>query len=105
MANHNVEWITSQKGRSKLSIDNYLFESNGKGKVPGIRYWTCATSNCPVSAKTNGTNLIDISGAVNGDHGHVNDVTEIANLKLKVVAYATCVTCFFNIVVPFKCLR
>jgi hypothetical protein len=37
MANNNVEWITSERGRSKLIIDNYLFESNGKGKTPGVR--------------------------------------------------------------------
>ena len=85
MANHNVDWITSQKGRSKLIVDDYLYESNGKGKVPGVRYWTCATTSCPVSAKTNGNNLIDIRGAVNGDHGHVNDTTAIASLKLKVI--------------------
>ena len=58
MANLNVEWITSERGGSKLIIDNYLFESNGKGKTPGVRYWTCATSNCPVSAKTNGNNVL-----------------------------------------------
>lgn len=84
MANPNVEWINSQKGRSKLIVDNYLFESNGKGKVPGVRYWTCATSNCRVSAKTNGNNLVDIQGSANGNHDHVDDTAAIANLKLKV---------------------
>lgn len=85
MANNNVEWITSERGRTKLIIDNYLFESNGKGKTPGVRYWTCATCNCPVSAKTNGNNVTDIRGAINGDHGHVNDTAAIASLKLKVI--------------------
>ena len=86
MANMNVEWITSERGRSKLiKLDNYLFESNGKIKIPGVRYWTCATSNCPVSAKTNGNNVTDIRGTANSDHGHVNDATAIASLKLKVM--------------------
>jgi hypothetical protein len=93
MANHNEEWITSERGKSKLIIDNYLFESNGKGKIPGSRYWTCATSSCPISAKTIGNNVIDVGGPVNGDHGHVNDITTIASLKLKVKKLVLAIFC------------
>lgn len=79
-----VEWITSQKGKKKLVVDAYLFESNGKGKTPNVKYWNCLTSGCKVNAKTNGDNLTDIKGTVDGDHGHANHSVKLAGLKLKV---------------------
>ena len=104
MANYNVEWITSERGKSKLIIDNYLFESNGKGKIPGTRYWTCATSSCPISAKTIGNNVIDVQVPVNGDHGHFNDITTIASFKLKVKNLVLPILCVLYNVTLIDCL-
>jgi hypothetical protein len=85
MANANVKWLKSQKGTEKLTVDDYLFQSNGKGKAPGVRYWTCATPGCKVNAKTEGTDLVEIRGLNNPpDHGHINDTVRIKQMNLTV---------------------
>ena len=82
MAVPNVVWVDSQKGKTKLVIDDYLFESNGKGKAANVRYWACATGGCAVQVKTDGN---VVQGVVNpGDHGHMNDIQQIMDMKLKV---------------------
>jgi hypothetical protein len=75
MANANVKWLKSQKGTEKLTVDDYLFQSNGKGKAPGVRYWTCATPGCKVNAKTEGTDLVEINHVqrVSAKHGVKDD--------------------------------
>ena len=78
-----VSWLESQKGKTKLIIDDYLFESNGKGKAPTVRYWACATGGCAVRVKTDGN---AVQGVVNqGDHAHINDIQHIKDMKLKVI--------------------
>jgi hypothetical protein len=88
MAVQNVEWISSERERSKLVVDSYLYQMNGKGKLaqaPNVRYWVCASSGCSVRAKTDGNIVVQVTGTVNpADHGHVNDRQEIADIKLKV---------------------
>ena len=85
MAARNVEWVTSQKRKAKLIVDDYVFASNGKGKAVGVRYWICSTNGCTVNAKTSGNQLDEIHGLVNpGDHGHVNDTAKISEMKLTV---------------------
>ena len=61
----NVQWIKSQKGRTQLIVDNYVFTANGKGKAEGVRYWKCSTNGCTVSAKTQGDRLLEIHGLIN----------------------------------------
>jgi hypothetical protein len=60
-----VQWVTSQKSNRLLVVDNYLFTCNGTGKSHTVRYWSCA-SGCPVNAKTDGNQLINLTGV----HGH-----------------------------------
>ena len=86
--NTNVEWLESQKGRPLLSVDGYLFTNSGNGKSAGVRYWKCMgfkTSNCGVSAKTLGQNLVQLSGVLNPpDHGHMNDSALLKTITFKV---------------------
>jgi len=84
MAAPNVEWIVSQKGKDWLTVNEYLFQSNGKGRQVDVHYWTCSTSGCIVRARTDGRVLVEVVGTVNDDHGHVNDSQQIANMRLKV---------------------
>jgi hypothetical protein len=85
MAQNNVEWVKSQRGKDKLVVDEYLFESNGKGKSAGVVYWICANVCCKVNAKTVDRQLVEIKGLINpGDHGHANDKAVIASMKLQV---------------------
>jgi hypothetical protein len=66
-------------------VDEYLFESNGKGKAVGVRYWACSTACCKVNAKTEGNQLVQIRGLIStGDHGHINDTMKINGMKLTV---------------------
>jgi hypothetical protein len=92
MAGNNVQWVSSQKGKTQLVVDNYVFMSNGKGKAVGVRYWKCSTSGCAVSARTQGDRLTEINGCLTpGDHGHVNDSAKISSMTMKV----SCRQCSF----------
>lgn len=87
--NLNVKWLESQKGNPLLSIDGFVFTNVGKGKTAGVTYWRCAgfkTSNCGVTAKTVGRNVVTLSGVPNPpDHGHINDSCQIATVNFKVI--------------------
>lgn len=90
VVNRNVRWIKSQKGKDQLVIENYIFVVNGKGKAPNVRYWACSNSNCSVSAKTDGHQLIDLKNCPNPtDHGHENDTASLRDIEVKV-----CITVF-----------
>jgi FLYWCH zinc finger domain len=84
---HNVQWLTSNKGKPLLIVDDYIFKDAGKGKLqhaPNTRYWVCK-HRCGVKAKSDGQNLVSVEGLVNWpDHGHVNDSIEIKDRNLKV---------------------
>ena len=85
MAGRNVTWVKSQKGHDQLVIDNFIFVVNGKGRDPHVRYWSCKTNGCSVTAKTQGHQLVEINQLPNPpDHGHINNVTELRNMELKV---------------------
>jgi hypothetical protein len=83
-----IEWLGSQKGKEKLIIDGYSFTNKGKGKAanaPNVRYWACETNGCAVKAKTDGNLLLTLTGLNNPpDHGHPNNIQQVADLKLKV---------------------
>ena len=85
VVNRNVRWIKSQKGKDQLVVDNYIFTVNGKGKAPDVRYWVCSNSNCVVSAKTDGQQLIDLKNCPNApDHGHEDDRASLRDIEVKV---------------------
>lgn len=85
MANYNVKWIKSTKGNDQLVVDDYIYHCNGKGKAGAVKYWICSTPGCRVNAKTQGNNLLSLTGIVNPpDHGHANNSELISDLKLKV---------------------
>lgn len=85
MANYNVQWVKSQKGKDKLIVDDYMFESNGKGKAAGVTYWTCSYAGCKVNAKTEFNQLVKVNGITNPpDHGHIKDTAQINGLQLTV---------------------
>ena len=85
---NDVKWLSSQKGKYILSVDDYLFDICGNGKTPGVRYWKCSnlkTTNCTVTAQTVDAVLISVNGIDNPpDHGHANDAERIPRLNFKV---------------------
>jgi len=89
MANNNVKWIKSTKGKDQLVVDDFIFSCNGKGKEVGVRYWICSSPNCKVNAKTDGNQLVRLTGIVNPpDHGHINNSETLTALNLKVCTLA-----------------
>ena len=89
MAAPNVQWVVSTKGKDQLTVNGYIFQSSGKCATPGpngghIRYWACATRVCRVRATTEANALQDVRGTVNNDHGHANNIQQIADVRLKV---------------------
>ncbi len=83
MNQHTVQWLTSERGKPMLVVDDYIFANNGKGKNPNVMYWICAgnaSNGCSARAGTNGQALTELRGA----HDHANDDVRIKGLKMKV---------------------
>ena len=74
-------------------MDNYIFVKNGKGRVPNVRYWTCSSDGCVVSAKTDGLQLTALQNVANApDHGHPDDCAKLRDISLKVSSYNSFIT-------------
>ena len=85
MANYNIQWTKSSKGHDQLVVDDYIFNNNGKGKTPGVMYWICSSPGCMVRSKTDGNQVITVTGLANPpDHGHMNNKDDLFVDSLKV---------------------